>query len=99
MENKKKQLIKSIVIAVAAALYLISPIDVIPDAFLGFGQMDDLAIALLAVGEGVKAWRLYKGNKSEKESAGPDGGTGDTKKAEAIEETIEVTDYSVHDGE
>ncbi|MEA4912842.1 MAG: YkvA family protein [Oscillospiraceae bacterium] len=61
MEEKKKQLVRSAVIAVAAVIYLVSPIDIIPDTFLGFGQMDDLAVAVLAVLQGVKAWRLWHG--------------------------------------
>ena len=35
------------VIPVAAVIYLISPIDFVPDAFLGLGQLDDLGILLL----------------------------------------------------
>jgi uncharacterized membrane protein YkvA (DUF1232 family) len=31
------------------ALYILSPIDIIPDAFLGLGQLDDLAVFVLAV--------------------------------------------------
>jgi len=31
----------------ASAIYLLAPIDLIPDAFLGLGQLDDLAIILL----------------------------------------------------
>jgi uncharacterized membrane protein YkvA (DUF1232 family) len=30
-------------------LYILSPIDIIPDAFLGLGQLDDLAVFVLAV--------------------------------------------------
>ncbi len=36
-------------IPVAALLYLISPIDVIPDVLLGPGQLDDAAVILLAL--------------------------------------------------
>ena len=32
----------------AAFIYLISPVDFIPDAFLGLGQLDDLGILLLS---------------------------------------------------
>jgi uncharacterized membrane protein YkvA (DUF1232 family) len=37
------------VIPVAAVVYVISPIDFIPDFFLGLGQLDDIAILLLAL--------------------------------------------------
>jgi len=33
----------------ASLIYLISPIDLIPDALLGLGQLDDIAVILLAV--------------------------------------------------
>ncbi len=32
-----------------AGLYLVMPIDIIPDAFLGLGQLDDLAIIWIAM--------------------------------------------------
>lgn len=35
------------VVPLLALIYLISPIDFVPDAFLGLGQMDDLAILLV----------------------------------------------------
>ena len=37
-------------IVLAAAIYVISPVDLIPDLILGLGQLDDLGIAMLAVG-------------------------------------------------
>ena len=37
-------------IILAAAIYVISPIDLIPDLILGLGQLDDLGIAMLAIG-------------------------------------------------
>jgi len=36
--------VKSIVIFVLTLAYIISPIDLIPDWILGFGQLDDVAI-------------------------------------------------------
>ena len=41
--------IKSIVIFLAALAYIISPIDLIPDYILGFGQVDDAAILGLSL--------------------------------------------------
>jgi uncharacterized membrane protein YkvA (DUF1232 family) len=36
-------------IPVISLLYLISPVDLIPDVFLGLGQLDDIGIVLLAL--------------------------------------------------
>ncbi|MBI1802683.1 MAG: DUF1232 domain-containing protein [Chloroflexi bacterium] len=36
-------------VPVGVLAYVISPIDLIPDVFVGFGQLDDLAIVLLGV--------------------------------------------------
>ena len=36
-------------IPVAAAIYVISPIDLIPDVILGLGQLDDIGIVVLAI--------------------------------------------------
>jgi uncharacterized membrane protein YkvA (DUF1232 family) len=36
-------------VPILAALYLISPLDLIPDLFPVFGQLDDLAIVVLAL--------------------------------------------------
>jgi uncharacterized membrane protein YkvA (DUF1232 family) len=37
-------------IILAAAIYVISPVDLIPDVILGLGQLDDIGISLLAIG-------------------------------------------------
>lgn len=41
--------VKSIVVFIFALAYLISPIDLIPDWILGFGQIDDLGILGLSL--------------------------------------------------
>ena len=33
----------------AAAIYVISPIDLIPDVILGLGQLDDIGVVILAI--------------------------------------------------
>ena len=40
---------KSIVIFVASLVYLVSPIDLIPDYIIGLGQIDDVAILGLSL--------------------------------------------------
>lgn len=37
------------IVPILAGLYLISPIDLVPDFFPGFGQLDDLGIILAAL--------------------------------------------------
>jgi uncharacterized membrane protein YkvA (DUF1232 family) len=55
----------TLAIAVAAALYFVSPADVIPDHLPGVGQLDDvivIAIALRAIRKDLRkyaAWRGY----------------------------------------
>jgi uncharacterized membrane protein YkvA (DUF1232 family) len=36
-------------VPILTVLYVISPIDILPDVFVGLGQLDDLAILLLGV--------------------------------------------------
>ncbi len=36
-------------VPILAALYIVSPIDFLPDWFLGFGQLDDLGVLLAGV--------------------------------------------------
>lgn len=36
-------------VPIASILYILSPIDILPDVFVGLGQLDDLAIVLLGV--------------------------------------------------
>jgi uncharacterized membrane protein YkvA (DUF1232 family) len=38
-----------IFVPILAALYLVSPIDLVPDLFLGLGQIDDLGVLALAI--------------------------------------------------
>jgi len=52
--------VKSIVIFVAALAYIISPIDLIPDYIIGFGQIDDAVILGLSLYFLEKDLRKYK---------------------------------------
>ncbi|WP_437185273.1 YkvA family protein [Planctomicrobium sp. SH668] len=38
---------KAVLLIVAAVLYVISPLDFIPDPLLGIGQLDDLVIGIM----------------------------------------------------
>jgi len=40
---------KKIAIVAACLLYVISPIDLIPDCFIGLGQADDLGAVILTI--------------------------------------------------
>ena len=52
--------VKSIVIFVVALAYIISPIDLIPDYIIGFGQIDDAVILGLSLYFLEKDLRKYK---------------------------------------
>ena len=51
---------KSIVIFVVALAYIISPIDLIPDYIIGFGQIDDAVVLGLSLYFLEKDLRKYK---------------------------------------
>ena len=51
--DKRVSLMNKMVIPLAL-LYLVSPIDFIPDVFLGLGQLDDLGVILLGMALFVK---------------------------------------------
>ena len=61
----------SLSICIAAVIYFVSPVDIVPDIVFGFGQLDDLAIMILGVSEGVKAFRIFKARKAAKQSSEP----------------------------
>jgi uncharacterized membrane protein YkvA (DUF1232 family) len=57
--NRGRKNIAAVLVAVAAVLYGISPIDVIPELLTGpLGLTDDLAVLL---GAGVTVWKLIGG--------------------------------------
>ena len=59
--------VKSIVIFAAALTYIISPIDLIPDYIIGFGQIDDAVILGLSLYFLEKDLRKYKEWKDRNE--------------------------------
>lgn len=54
----------SVAICVAALVYFISPVDIVPDIVFGFGQLDDAAILALAAVHGVRAWKHYSAQRA-----------------------------------
>lgn len=55
----------SLFLCILAILYLIVPIDVIPDALIGPGQIDDLLLLLGAI---TNSFLAYKKIKAEKQN-------------------------------
>ena len=64
--NYKDYNVKAFLYVVAAMIYLVSPIDVIPDFILGIGLTDDVAVILFVLREvsleldKYKEWKLNK---------------------------------------
>src|SRR5262245_38080515 len=61
-----KQVVMPFVLWAVMALsiaYVISPIDIVPDVFLGVGWIDDLVAMGVAIGSGVSAWQAGKAQK------------------------------------
>lgn len=50
MRDKRLPLWMKAAVPFAAMVYVISPIDLIPDFIAGFGQVDDLAMVVMAIG-------------------------------------------------
>ena len=47
--DRRVPLLTKLIIPGLMALYILSPIDIIPDWFVGLGQLDDLAVLVLGV--------------------------------------------------
>ena len=65
--SNKRRVVATVLIAVAAVIYGISPIDVIPDLLGPLGFADDLAVF---VGAGLGIWKLLSGRGPAAGSAG-----------------------------
>jgi len=57
-------------ILLASAVYVISPVDFIPDVILGLGQLDDLAVVMLAVRMVIEFWPRDVVEEHRREIAG-----------------------------
>src|SRR5512139_39415 len=64
------------IVPILTVLYVLSPIDILPDVFVGLGQLDDLAILLLGVQLfiGVSPKDVVARIRAEIEGRAPDGG-------------------------
>ena len=79
---------------VAAVLYLLSPIDLIPDVAIGLGQLDDLGILILGVNSFIQMAPQHVVQELLAEIEGKSKGNGDTVSggsagAHASDETID----------
>ena len=64
------------IVPILTVLYVLSPIDIVPDLFVGLGQLDDLAILLLGVQLfiAVSPKDIVARIRAEIEGRAPDGG-------------------------
>jgi uncharacterized membrane protein YkvA (DUF1232 family) len=67
--NRGRRNVAAIIVAVAALVYGVSPLDVIPELFTGpLGLTDDLAVFVTA---GVAVWKLLSGRDPRTGPASP----------------------------
>ena len=67
--NRSRRNISAVLVAMAAIIYGLSPIDVIPELLTGpLGLTDDLAVF---VGAGVAVWKLLSGRGPKPGEATP----------------------------
>jgi uncharacterized membrane protein YkvA (DUF1232 family) len=64
LASARKRFIFSLVMAGLALIYLISPIDIIPDAIIGVGYLDDIPLLLSTA---LYAGYTYRKLKKERE--------------------------------
>ena len=64
--NEYKFPIKEIIVIIGALIYFLSPIDIVPDVILGFGQLDDLVLGLYAFSQAKKIFKDYNQYKNNK---------------------------------
>ncbi len=92
------------VVPVLAALYVLSPIDLIPDFLLGLGQVDDLGVLGLALFAGLRLIRRFAPATVVDEHLNAMGVPSDHRRSrrarsqtgEVIETTFTVTDRAKH---
>ena len=77
-------------IILAAAIYVISPVDLIPDLILGLGQLDDLGVAMLAIGVFIQLCPPALVDEHRRAIAAESGGTTKPPDDETIEGSFHV---------
>ena len=77
-------------IILAAAIYVISPVDLIPDLILGLGQLDDLGVAMLAIGVFIQLCPPAIVDEHRRAIAAESGGTTKPSDDETIEGSFRV---------
>lgn len=76
----------------AAAIYVISPIDLIPDVILGLGQLDDIGVATLAIALFIE-FCPHNIVDEHRRAIAAEAGTGSTREEDVIDGTYrEVKD-------
>ena len=65
MRIPSRRLIWAVAFLIASLVYLLSPIDLIPDAIPGLGQLDDITLLILAL------WTLHREWKSPPDAEPP----------------------------
>ena len=64
MEQQNKFPFGALFIVLATIIYVFSPIDIVPDLFLGLGQLDDLGVIVFGVMAGNRIYNYFKNKKS-----------------------------------
>jgi uncharacterized membrane protein YkvA (DUF1232 family) len=77
-------------IILAAAIYVISPVDLIPDLILGLGQLDDLGVAMLAIAVFIQLCPPAVVDEHRRAIAGESGGSAKPSDDETIEGSFRV---------
>jgi len=57
--NNRRRIVAAVLIGIAAIIYGVSPLDLVPEAILGpLGLLDDAGVL---VGAGIAIWKLLQG--------------------------------------
>lgn len=60
--NNRRRVVAAVLIGVAAIIYGVSPLDLVPEAILGpLGLLDDAGVL---VGAGIAIWKLLQGRRA-----------------------------------
>ncbi len=68
-KSKKNHVIPGVIVGILVLIYLFSPLDMIPDFFTGFGQIDDALILIAGIVYEIVNLIRGIGEKPEKQKA------------------------------